>query len=290
LHFKQDFRVVLDLAVRNTLEVRKPAYAGFPRRLLIHLDLISAYLGIDPAGHADSVRQALAYLEQEVEPISDERYLLLGSQRQFALDLDRLMEARELGRASLALAAEDADLGRARHFLVFTYSGLAETAFRHGDDEALEAAAESGEDMARQVGHQVELAGFQLWRALVARKRGQESQAVQLYRHAVARLDRLGMPADSSYRDAECAFHEVKGDLDRALAVRQSELRAIEGKGRLVCEAQVHVKRCELLGRLGALTEGDVDRARGAVARLRAPQRLRGRLERLEPDVQRRGP
>src|SRR5262245_36750219 len=45
LHFKQDYRDVLDLAVRNTLEARKPAYAHFPRRLLIHGDLVSAYLG-----------------------------------------------------------------------------------------------------------------------------------------------------------------------------------------------------------------------------------------------------
>src|SRR5262245_51974386 len=86
LHFKQDFRDVLDLAVRNTLEVRKTGFANFPRRQLIHIDLISAYLGIDPEGYADGVTQAMDYLEKESEPLSDERYLLLGSRRQFALD------------------------------------------------------------------------------------------------------------------------------------------------------------------------------------------------------------
>src|SRR4051812_36554313 len=50
LHFKQDYRDVLVLAVANTLECRKPAYQGFPRRLMVHGDLISAYLGIDPEG------------------------------------------------------------------------------------------------------------------------------------------------------------------------------------------------------------------------------------------------
>jgi hypothetical protein len=65
LHFKQDYRNVLDLAVANVLEVRKPSYGAFPRRLLIHGDLVSAYLGIDPAGHADSIQQALDYLDRE---------------------------------------------------------------------------------------------------------------------------------------------------------------------------------------------------------------------------------
>src|SRR5689334_4863286 len=77
LHFKQDYRDVLDLAVRNTLQMRKPAWAGFPRQLLIHGDLVSAYLGIDPVGYAEPVRQALEYLDQITPPLCDERYLLL---------------------------------------------------------------------------------------------------------------------------------------------------------------------------------------------------------------------
>lgn len=281
LHFKQDFRDVLDLAVRNTLEVRKPGYTHFPRRQIIHIDLISAYLGIDPEGHEDAVAEAMDYLEKECETVSDERYLLLGSRRQFALDLDRTDEALELGRKSLALAAEDPEPSRARHFLVFTYSGLAEIAFRQGDDETLLAAALAGEEVARKVGHQVELAGFQLWQALVARRAGRDDIAGALYRQAVTRLGRLEMPPDASYRDAECAYHVAAGDLDWAVQVRDSELVEIEGRGRLRYEAAVRVKRCELLAKAGGLTPADVEQARAAALRLKAPRRWLERLGRL---------
>lgn len=283
LHFEQDFRDVLELAVRNTLEVRKVGFANFPRRQLIHIDLISAYSGIDPEGYEDGVTQAMDYLEKESEPVSDERYLLLGSKRQFALDLDRVEEALELGRASLALAAEDHEETRARHFLVFTFSGLCEIAFRQNDDEALLSAALAGEEMARKVGHQVELSGFHLWQALVARRAGREDVAVPLYRQAVTRLNRLEMPPDSSYRDAECAYHLAAGDVDFAVGVRDSEFAQIEGRGRFRYETAVLVKRCELLAQLGTLSSADIEAARQSAARLKKPQAWLARLDRLTP-------
>lgn len=36
LHFKRDYRQVLERAIQNTLTVRKPQYTGFPRRLDIY--------------------------------------------------------------------------------------------------------------------------------------------------------------------------------------------------------------------------------------------------------------
>jgi hypothetical protein len=281
LHFKQDYRDVLDLAVRNTLEVRKTAYAGFPRRLLIHGDLVSAYLGIDPLGHADAIREALGYLDREAPPDGDERYLVLGSQRQFALDRGAHDEALALSHCSLALAAADSDRGRARHFLVFTWSGLADLAFRLGEPDRLAEAARAGEEVARQVGHQVELAGFQLWQALLARRAGDEESALALYAQASARLARLGMPPDSSYRDAECAFHEEAGDLHRALAVRLAERAAIERRGRLAYECACHLKCCRLLASMGRLTEDDLGSARAAAQQLRDPAPALAELARL---------
>lgn len=282
LHFKQDYRDVLELAVRNTLELRKPGFAAFPRRLLIHGDLVSAYLGIDPVGHAEQIRQALGYLDGQVPEAGDERYLLLGSQRQFALELDRLDEALALSHDSLALAAADPSRERARHFLVFAYSGLAEIAWRRGDFGLLGEVAGLGEEHAAQVGHQVERAGFHLWQALCLHRDGRPAAAKDLHRKAVARLGRMGMPPDSSYRDAECALYEMAGDLDQALAVRDAEIASIRDRGRLVYEAACQVKRAWLRRRLGALTTDDVRVAREAAARLRQPAGPLAQIDRIE--------
>lgn len=282
LHFAQDYRDVLDLAVRNALELRKPGLGTFPRRLTIHGDLVSAYLGIDPLGYAEPVRQALAYLDAEVPPEGDDRYLLLGSQRQFALERGDLAEGERLTRRSLALAAEDDHPGRARHFQVFAYSGLTEIAWRQGDWALLEESARLGEAVAAEVGHKVEQAGLGLWRALAARRAGREAEATAHHRRAAARLRHMGMPPDCSYRDAECAFHEAAGDLAQALAVRDAELAAIAGRGRHAYETACRVKRAWLRRRLGALTDADLDEARAAAGRLRDPAAARAQIGRVE--------
>ncbi len=281
LHFKQDYRDVLDLAVRNTLEVRKPSYGEFPRRLRIHDDLVSAYVGIDPVGYAGPIRQALAYLDGEVPAIGEDRYMLLGGQRQFAVELGDLDRAEWAARKSLDLADGDEDPGMARHFTVFTYAGLAEIAWRRGDWAGLRDAAEAGEEVARQVGHKVELAGLLMWQALVARHEGNEENATRCYRQAVALVARVRMPPDSSYFDAKCAFHERGGQPERALRVRDAELATVGGKGRLAQECRCLLQRCRLQAALGALTDEDVEAAREAARRLREPGAPLAELERL---------
>src|SRR5207302_9740123 len=57
LFFQRDYRNVLDLAVQNALEVRKPQYDHFPLKFSILRDLVEAYIGIDPEAYLDSILQ-----------------------------------------------------------------------------------------------------------------------------------------------------------------------------------------------------------------------------------------
>lgn len=285
LHFRQDYRLVLDRAVATALDLRRPMYTGYPRRLMIHFDLVSAYLGIDPVGHAGAIRQALDSLDAEAPASGDDRYLLLGAQTQFALDLGQLDHAGRFSRQSLALAADDPDADRARHFLVFSYAAQCAIAERQGNQPQLEQAARAGEEAARLVGHQVELAGFRLWRALLARRQGDEALAGRLHRLATARLRHLRMPPDGTYRDAECAFHEAAGDLEQALAVRDQERGQIRDRGRFAYECECEIKRCWLLQRLGRLGADDRATARAAAHRLHLPAAPLARIARLEQGV-----
>lgn len=282
LHFKQDYREVLELAVRNTLEARKGTYAEFPRKLLIHGDLVGAYLGIDPLGYADAIQQALDYLEAQTPRDGDERYLLLGNQRQFALEQGRLDSAYLCCLRSLDVANRDADPARAKHFLVFTFAALAEIAWRQGDWLALEETVRTGSEMAREVGHQVELAGFWMWHAIVARHYGDERTAETLYQHATRRLARMGMQPDSVYREAECAYHEMAGRVELALAARETEWLGLRDRGRLAAECACLVARAGYLQRLGGVGETDLRLAREAAMRLRKPERALEAIARIE--------
>jgi hypothetical protein len=281
LHFRQDFREVLEPAVRNALEVRKSSYANFPRRLLIHDDLVSAYTGIDPVGYADRIREALAYLDAEVPPEGDDRYMLLGGIRQFAMELGNDAEAEQAIQHSLAVAGDDDDQERAEHFSVFAFAALAEVAWKRKDWSLLTEAAAAGLDLVRRVGHQVEHSGFLMWQAVIARHRGEKDRALGRYLQAVSRIERVRMPPDGSFFEARCGYHELAGEMADALAVRDGELARIGNRGRLAYECRVGLARCGLLARLGRLTEADLDAARAAAGKLRQPEKALAELDRL---------
>ncbi len=275
LHFKRDYRSVLDLAVQAALEVRKPQYAAYGGRIGIFDNLIAAYLGIDPGGYADAVGQAMDYLDGEVprEPDSH-RYLLLARRRIFCLELDRYDQALEWALKEMTLADSDRDRHRAEHFLVFVYGALCEIAGARGDWDNLADWSETGDAIARRVGHQVELAELLAWRAAAARKCGEEDRALRLARSAGARQKAQRMPPSRGFYDGLCLYHELGGDLPNVLAVRDRELKDASGWGRFLTEARCRVNRCKLLARMGQPQEEELAAAHAAAARLRDPAPL----------------
>ena len=59
IYYKDDYREVIDLAVRLTLELRKPQYDQFPLRFGVWCNLIASYLCVDPRGYAAAIREAI---------------------------------------------------------------------------------------------------------------------------------------------------------------------------------------------------------------------------------------
>jgi hypothetical protein len=282
LFFQRDFRRVLDLAVQNTLEVRKPAYARFPLRFSIQRNLIAAYIGIDPAGYVEQIEQALAHLEAEVPAEGGDKYLVLGSRREFALEMDRPDLAAEASRRSLELADGDPDRHGATHHATFNYSGLCEVAWRRRDWQLLGEAATQGEDCAHKSDLQMELSEALLWQAVLARHAGEEEKARRLYRRATGRVGRLQMPPDRAFYDGLDAFHTLGAEPAKALLARRNELAAIAGMGRLAYEARCRLRVCRLLARLGEPLADDLAAAREAARKLRHPQAHLDELDRIE--------
>jgi hypothetical protein len=278
MKYKGDAVSGLELAVRNALEARKPAYERFPWRFRIFDHLVVAYLNTDPAGYARQIREALDWLAQDVPPDGSPKYLLLARRRWLASELGDADEAEALAKQALAMAAGDADQITARSHAVFCYSHLCEIARGRGDWENLHDLAIVGEELARQVGHQLELAEFQMWQALVALREGRPEQARRRWRQATRRLARLGMPADHIYFDALCAYHEQGGELELALQARAKELELLVGKGRFAAELRCRFERLRLLARLGREAASELAEARAVARRLRRPEEALARL------------
>ncbi len=130
------------------------------------------------------------------------------------------------------------------------------------------------EELASRVDQsQVNLAEALAWRAVLARRAGDEPAAGHLFHRATARMGRLRRPPTRDYFDALCRYHETGGDLIRALHVRDRELAILKETGQLAYECRVRVERCRLLAQLGQLTEADRAAAREAARKLKRPEK-----------------
>jgi hypothetical protein len=280
LHFKRDFRNVLELAVQAALDVRKPQYAGFPEKFGIYDNLIAAYIGIDPLGYEPAILQALDYLETEVpdEPDS-QRYLLIARRRILNLELDRVDVAYDFCLREQVLADRDRERSRADHFSVFLYCALCQIAHQKGRWDDLEGWSETGDDITRRVGHQVELSELLAWRAVSALRRGETDRALRLSRSATSRQKAQKMPPTRGFYDALCTYHEILGEVPKMLDIRERELNDVSGWGRFHCETRCRTHRLELLKRLGKPMDDELSAARDSARRLRIPEPYLKRIE-----------
>lgn len=279
IYYKDDYRHVIDLAVKATLELRKPAFETFPLRFGIYCNLVAAYLCVDPRGHAAAIREALAYLQEQVASDGGDRYLVQARRHWFAYEMGELDEAHRLALEELGMADADPDRHTARHHEVDTYKALCWVAFHRGDWRGLVDYAVAGEARARAIDYRYELALFLLWQALAARRGGDEGRARRLCRQGTAQMARLGQPPGESYYDALAAYHEQGENLEAAWEVRGRELETTLGKGQLAYECLVYLKRVRLLTKLGRPSAAEAEAVRRAAARLREPGWY---LERLE--------
>ncbi len=125
------------------------------------------------------------------------------------------------------------------------------------------------------------LAEFLAWRAVLARRDGDEDAARRLVRQAASRLVTTRALPSSAFYDAMCAYQEQGADLAAALKTRTRQLETLAGKGRLVHECRARVERCRLLARMGLPLADDLAAARTAADKLRDPAPYRDELARI---------
>jgi hypothetical protein len=271
LHQGGDCRAVLDLAIQNVLEVRKPQYQLFPGRFAVTLDLACTYLSIDPSGYELEIRDLLAYLDGLMGPALEDEHPYLEMQKvRLALKLGLLDEAHAAALRMLDLVEGERGTGGGL-YSAYAHSLLCRIAFRQGDLESLAGWAREGVKRSEQAGEKKHHTAMTLWQAVLARKAGDDSVARRLYRRATARAARWTGLRFGGYYNALCAFHEHAEEAEDVLRVRESHWENVRGRGRLHDEAFVLTRRCDALARLGRLGVEDISRAREAACRLRRP-------------------
>jgi hypothetical protein len=282
LHFKRDYRNVLDMVVQCVADLRKPACVAYPGRLDIWDELIAAYLGIDAEGYEEEIREAMDCLDKEMpEGPNANRYLLLTRRRIFAMECDRLTDAYDACMQELQLSASDKDQSQATTMAEYTYCTLCTIAALAKDWETLACWSSKAAEFCRINGVHCELAEALAWQAVAALQQGDQEAAQQAHRSAVLEMSRLKLPPTRGYYDALASYHLYRRDRSAALAVRDGELKTIAGWGRLLYECRVHIQRARLLSQLGRLQEPDLLAARDIPRKLRKPEQYLNAIDEI---------
>lgn len=248
LFLKQDAKSALDLAVRAALEVRKTKYDGLPQRVVLQLNLVSAYTHIDPIGYESKVREAFNYLRPLCDKNSSYRPYFA---QQWALFLQAVDDADALEAAwhHLARASET----RSGHYILFALLNVCSALYQFKPDEARQQLAElaqNAEILGRDEARISSVATAQMWQAVAARFASDEDSAQKLYKRALA-TEKRASPPRTSVHFAAIAFHEISEDWEAAIRACNRGIRVFQAFEMDFREAEFRWKKCQLLQKNG---------------------------------------
>lgn len=271
----------LEIAVHAAVEARKPEYEGCDRIHLYRV-LLDAYLYNDPVGYETDILSTIKYLQTAGESTANHPYdlleLLQWARTYVELALDHPDLARTEGLRYLQMCKSNFRLADA-------YSILCEIEFWRGDTAALSNYAKLGETHARKSISSTRrwLVEFLAWQAYAARKAGDTTLAAQAYRLLLHENSRLGAIPFPVYFDAICAYHELEGELEEALRIRDRQLVSALASGSPYIEAECRLRRCRLLIKLQHPFGEELQAAQQTATRLRRPDAYLVKLQTLHP-------
>lgn len=277
-----DFARALPLAVELLVRFNGPEGCTHEHRIDILTLGLYALLQVDPIGYRRELEDGFADLDAQVpQGVGTARYVLDYRRAEYLSETERWEEAFVLSSRSLALAEQDEDrMAKAwwGAWILFRLCGVCDALGRYdrlavyADD--MRERSEGRSDLQRT------RASALIWLAVTGRAAGDEQAALRSFQQGTRWLERLDS-RDEICADALARYHELGGDLEEALGIRDRELAVVTRKGMNHRACRVEIERCRLLSRTGTLTPADVGKARAAAAKMRVPNWYLGKLDRL---------
>ena len=277
VYYTFDLQAAVTAAVRLTTRLSKSELQLCRERMLVYGILVHAYFYRDCIGYEKEIRDALHYIETELP--SDSEALLRVEYIRAELDLeygrydavrDRLMVY--LSNAEHSHPYRKADGCRVGHLLSYALGD-----FALARDYAALNVAHSYDGQ-----HQRGIADALIWQAVYTLKLGQAGEAQKILQLALDHYRRFNLAPALTYFDALCAFHEISGDNQRALQLREQQFEDLQLRGSLHDLAKAHLQYCRLLGRMGLPTDTAIIQARSFIQTLQKPEHNLAALQRIE--------
>jgi hypothetical protein len=251
------------------------AYCPVAERL--YINLVEAYIEIDPAGYQTEIAECLAYVRDNVTMDYEGRCMMAFRQGLMHARLGDFEGARE--QAVLGLSVAD-DAAAPPYYQALPTFVLGVVAFKNGDADALASLAAQGGEAARRSSPPVYATEFALWTAWAAEALG-DPDAERYYVAALGVASRHADALSFAYYDALCDWLQVRGRTDEALKVRERQRKRAAERGNRLDAAEAALGTVALLVASGQNPTTAAQTAESMIGRLRAPERYRAQLAAL---------
>ena len=271
-----DLHTAQRLGIQMTVDAKKPLFEQHPLVPRIYNQLVSIFTYVDPIGYEDRILELMSYLKGRSDIDEDIEYLLLANRANLYFALDQLDSAKDMALKSLHRISHRA------YYAASAYSKLALYSYIRADYDLVGDYVEEGEDRARTAGRKLIICEMLAWRALLALIDKDMQVAQSYYDLAISNRERIGTTPTFTYHDVMCDYLEKIGKINEALKLRDQQLATLTPSGLIHELCDCHLMRCRLLGRMGKLTENDLDNARNVADELLKPDRYLEKLAQIE--------
>ena len=261
-------------AVNLVLEAQKPEHRQCPVLARVYYVLINAYHRADSYGYAPEIAAMLDLLEKDV-PLDEDTWLLTTLQRSLLAtddeDYEKALELTEVYRARC---------GGNRFRQVDAYMQLCWLNFKLKRFELIGGFAAAGEGCARAHDRRRDLCYLLGWKAYALFRQGQTAEAQRTAAEATRQAENVQM--GPSYHGSLSYYYEARGEPERALRLRRDMLAIELASGSLDGEANARLEICKLIAKMNLPLAEELALARKATEKLRRPEKIREKLDRLE--------
>lgn len=277
LFHKRDPGAALPLAEAAVAATGGPEFAGFPQRICLREDVIFSYLHRDPLGYASEIEEAVNYMQGEIAPDCPCLHCLQEIRTAYPLAAGRWDEAEQAALEAVKLAWPASDY----HHVLIAFTSLCQVAFQRRDWPKLAHWSGMGKIFdGRGVGTPY-VHELLMWQAASTRRVGDTHAAWEQYRQVRGRTRGLASTPTAGYFDALFAYQEADPDPRLALAVCDLELVGLAGRGEVMRECRVRLRRRHLLALRGKSTADEEKAVRALAQTLADPQPVLAALENL---------
>jgi len=277
--YLDNIRDGLDESVKLVVEANKPEYRHCPVLGRVYRMVIDAYSLTDVLGYEENIREMLTFIEASSPVDVDTHSLLVAHHLVLATESGDLKGAYEWANKYLEVSEHSDFRKTTAHLTMCQLHHLRE---QYAPALAYAQTAELAAQRSRRVASRA--VAF-AWQALLLHEMGKPDEAHLLYQRATSVRAGLGTKPSGTYYDVLSKYHELRGEIEPALQLRQRAVDGVSGTGQLYGECKARLLYACLLGRLGQPIDAALASVREAAQRLIAPQKFQPKIEMVERGI-----